>query len=431
METWLQLLLLAIGLLLLFATGIPVAFGFAILNLIAAYILFGSTEALSFLVQAAFSSVSNVALTAVPFFLFMGIVFVRTGMSRVVLKAVETILFGVRSSGSYVAVGAGTLFGALMGASVASTAVLGSTLLTEMRQKGYSKRLSVGPILGAGTLSNLIPPSVGAVLIGGLGGISIGDLLVAGLGPAAVLIVLLCVYIFFTSWRERVPRSEGTRIGLGERVRAVGMLMPLAVPIFAVTGVIYLGIATPTEAAATGCAATLVVALFQRRMTWTIFKATLLETVSITAMIFLIVTSAKAYSQIIAMTGAAREISSLLADATSSPLVGVAVFVCIVLILGCFLDQASVIFIAIPLFITFLNHLKVDPVWFGILFSMAIGTGGITPPFGMNLFVLKGVAPRDISLGDIFRISLPFCMIEIVTISAVLFVPWIATVFIR
>jgi len=429
--TWIEVFVLAGALFALLASGIPVAFAFGILNVVAAYYIFGSVEALSFLVQAAFSSVSNISLTAVPFFLLMGNIFVHTGLSKVVLDAVEVVLSGVKSSGSYVAVGSGALFGALMGASIASTAVLGSTLIKQMRLHGYSKRLTIGPILGAGTLSNLIPPSVGAVLIGGLGGVPIGDLLIAGMGPAALIIALFCVYIAWQSRQETSKPSPEAGPSLRARGRAIGSLLPLVIPVFAVTGVIYLGIATPTEAAATGSAATLFVALAYRRMSWKILKNILLETISISAMILLIVASSKAYSQLLAITGLSREIAAFMADTVPSTTVAVAVFVGVVLLLGCVMDPASVIFVTIPLFVIIIDQLKVDPIWFGVLFSMAIGIGGITPPFGLNLFVLKGVAPRDVSIRDIYRIAIPYVFMEVLALAVIIFVPAIATFLIR
>jgi len=431
MGSSIQILVFAGGLFVLLASGIPVAFAFAVVNIFAAYYLFGSVEALSFVVQAAFSSVSNISLTAVPFFLLMGNIFVRSGLSKIVLDAIEISLFGVRASGSYVAVGAGSLFGALMGASIASTAVLGATLVKELRDRNYSNSLSIGPILGAGTLSNLIPPSLGAVLIGSLAGISIGDLLIAGLGPAALIIVSFCVYIFWQSFRQSYGADNKKRVTLSERGRAIFYLAPLVIPVFSVTGIIYLGIATPTEASATGCAATLLVAIFYRRLSWGVFKAALMDTIFITSMILLIVASSKAYSQILAITGITREINALMTAIAPSPTFAVVIVILVVLILGCVMDQVSVIFVSVPIFVSLVQQFGIDPIWFGVLFSMAIGIGGISPPFGLNLFVLKGVSPPDIGMRDIYWIALPYVFIEMIVLVVVLLVPGVATFLIR
>src|SRR5262245_30053689 len=225
-------LLLAGGLIVALGLNLPVAFAFGVLNLIAAWILFGNIDALSFLIQSAYSSVANIYLSAVPFFILMGTIFVRAGLSNVVLDSISQLTRGVRASGAYVAVFGGIVLGALMGASVASTAVLGSTLSPELRRRGYPKALAIGPIIGSGTLANLIPPSVGAVLIGSLAGISISDLLLAGIGPAMVLSVLLLLYIYWVSRRyPELDDSKGSAT-TKERLRAWARLTPVLLPIF-------------------------------------------------------------------------------------------------------------------------------------------------------------------------------------------------------
>ncbi len=424
-------LLLAFGLVLIMLTGIPVAVAFGLVNLVAAWLIFGSVDALSFLVQASFSSIANINLTAVPFFILMGAIFVRTGLSSIIYDGVARMLSGVRASGSYMAVGNGVVFGALMGASVAATAVLGSTMLNELRSRGYSKALSVGPILGSGTLDNLIPPSIGMVLIGTLAGLSIGDLLIAGLGPAFLIVGLFCAYIFVLARRTHTEGDAGTRETLRGRLMGLLSLAPLLIPIFFVTGVIYLGIATPTEASVTGSAATFAVALAYRRVTWKVLKQVLVETTVTTSMLLLIIASSKAYSQILAMSGITSAVVGLLGGYSLSQAAVVAIIIVMVLVLGCFMDQSSVIFVSIPLFIKVVDAMQIDPIWFGVMFSMAVGIGGITPPFGLNLFVLKGVAPKDISMRDIYVHAMPFVVIEIFAIGVVLFVPAVATFLVK
>lgn len=428
MEWYLAFMLLAGGLVLVLLSNLPVAIAFGIVNVIAAYLLFGSVDALSFVVHAAFSSVANIHLTAIPFFLLMGTIFVRTGLSSVVLDAVERILLGVRGSGCYVAVGSGSLYGALMGASVASTAVMGATMVSDLKRRGYSTPLAVGPILGAGTLSNLIPPSIGAVLIGSLGGISIADLLIGGVGPAALIILMFCIYIFIRTRGLPKPASGGA--ALRARLSGVALLLPMIIPIFFVTGVIYLGVATPTEASATGALATFLVAVAYRRMSWEVFRGSLMDALEISAMILLIVASSKAYSQILAITGISQGFAAFMGEVAPSATLGVIMVLAIVFLLGCFMDQASVVFVGIPLMIGTVQTLGVDPVLFGVLFSMVVGIGGITPPFGLNLFALKAVAPSDVRMGDIYRICLPYILIEMFAVAIVLAFPGIVHVFV-
>lgn len=419
------------GLILALGLNLPVAFAFGVLNLIAAWFLFGSVDALSFLVQSAYSSVANIYLSAIPFFILMGTIFVRAGLSNVVLDAIGKITLGIRASGSYVAVFGGIVLGALMGASVASTAVLGSTLAPELRRRGYPKSLAIGPIIGSGTLANLIPPSLGAVLIGSLAGISISDLLLAGIGPAIVLSILLLCYIYWRARKHPELGNLGETISVQERLRALLTLTPVLFPIFCVTGVIYLDIATPTEASATGALATFIVAFLYKRMDWRTMLGIATDALEFSAMVLFIVVSSKAYSQILAITGISTGFSDFLSSVAPSAYVAILIVLGIALLLGCFMDQTSVIFVAVPLVAGVIAKMGIDPVWFGIMFSIVVGTGGITPPFGLNLFALKGVAPPDITMKDIYIICLPFCVLEVITVLVTMAFPQIATFLIK
>jgi len=419
-------ILLAGGLLFALGLNLPVAFAFGVLNLIAAWFLFGNVDALSFLVQSAYSSVANIYLSAVPFFILMGTIFVRAGLSTVVLDSIAKILHGVRASGAYVAVFGGIVLGSLMGASVASTAVLGSSLTGELRRRGYPKSLAVGPIIGSGTLANLIPPSIGAVLIGSLAGIPISDLLLAGIGPAIVLSVLLLVYIYWVARKYPELDDPGNPVTTRERLRACLTLAPVLFPIFCVTGVIYLNIATPTEASATGALATFIVAYLYRRMDWKTILGIATDALEFSAMILFIIVSSKAYSQILAITGISSGFAEFLTSIAPSAYVAILIVLGITLLLGCFMDQTSVIFVAVPLVAGVISKLGIDPVWFGVMFLIVVGTGGITPPFGLNLFALKAVTPPDITMRDIYRICLAFCALELGTVAITLVFPGIA-----
>ncbi len=419
-------ILLGGGLILALSLNLPVAFAFGVLNLIAAWFLFGNVDALSFLVQSAYSSVANIYLSAVPFFILMGTIFVRAGLSTVVLDSIAKILHGVRASGAYVAVFGGIVLGALMGASVASTAVLGSSLTGELRRRGYPKSLAVGPIIGSGTLAGLIPPSIGAVLIGSMAGIPISDLLLAGIGPAIVLSVLLLLYIYWVARKYPELDDPGNPVTIRERLRACLTLVPVLIPIFCVTGVIYLNIATPTEASATGALSTFIVAYLYRRMDWKTILAIATDALEFSAMILFIIVSSKAYSQILAITGISSGFAEFLTSVAPSAYVAIVIVLGIALLLGCFMDQTSVIFVAVPLMAGAISKLGIDPVWFGVMFLMIVGTGGITPPFGLNLFALKAVTPPDITMRDIYWLCLPFCALELCTVAITLVFPGIA-----
>ena len=423
-------ILLAVGLIVALFTNMPVGFAFGVVNVIAAWFVFGNVDALSFLVQAAYSSVANIYLTAVPFFVLMGTIFVRSNLSNMVLDHISKAVAGLKGSGAYTAVAGGVVLGALMGASVASTAVLGSTLIAELRRRKYSKLLSVGTILGSGTLAVLIPPSLGAVLVGSLAGISISDLLLAGIGPAIVLSTLLIIFITVRIWffEPDIIDPVAADVTFADRMIALAKLTPLLLPIFAVTGVIYFGIATATEASATGALTTLIIAYAYRQFSFKEFIAMIKDAVVFSAMIMFIVVSSKAYSQILAITGISQGLTELLAGTTAGPTVAVALVLGIALVLGCFMDSTSVIFVVTPVLVGVMTQLNIDPVWFGALFVMVVGTGAITPPFGLNLFTVKGVAPPEITMRDIYWISIPPSLIEIATAVIVLLNPGIVKI---
>ena len=414
------------GLIIIMATGIPVAFAFGLMNLAGAFFIFGSLDSLSFLVHSARSSVENIFLSAIPFFVLMGTIFVHSRLSTFVLDQVGTILAGVRGSGAYTTVAGGAILGALMGASVASTTVLGTVMVAELRKRHYTKFLSAGCIVGAGTLAILIPPSMAAVLVGSLAGISIADLLLAGIGPAIVLTVLLVTFVFIRVrfFEPDIIDQKASDVSTRDRMRAFLKLTPLMVPVFSVTGVIYFGVATATEASSVGAVSTLIVAYAYSRFGWRQLQAMILDATVFTAMIFFIVMSSKAYGQIFAILGISQGFMEILSVYTS-PVSGVIAFLAAVLVMGCFMDAVSVIFVSSPIFLGALSILGVDPIWFGAMFIMAVGTGAITPPFGLNLFALKSVAPPDFSMADIYKIAIPIALLEIVALIIVLNNPFI------
>lgn len=413
------------GLILIMFSGIPVAFAFGIMNLLGAYYIFGNLESMSFLVHSAVSSVQNINLTAIPFFVLMGTIFVRSGLSKFVLDRVGIILAGVQGAGAYATVFGGVILGALMGASIASTTVLATVMLTELRKCNYSKLLSVGCIIGAGTLSILIPPSMPAVLLGSLAGVSIPDLLVAGIGPAIVLTILLMLFVFVRVkfFENNLIERPAEEVSVNDRFRAASGLAPLLFPVFSVTGATYFGIATSTEASALGVLSTLIIAYSYTKFGWRQFQLMVMDATIFSAMIFFIVMSSKAYGQIFAILGISQGFVNILSTFNSSPMIGILIFLALVTLMGCFMDAVSVIFVAIPLYLGAINALNLDPIWFGTMFILVVGTGAIHPPFGLNLFAVKSVAPPEISMMDMYKTGIVMTLIEFTATGIILFQP--------
>lgn len=421
------------GLILIMFSGMPVAFAFGIMTLAGSFYIFGSLDSMSFLVHSAVSSVQNINLTAIPFFVLMGTIFVRSGLSTFVLDRVGVVLAGIRGSCAYATVFGGVILGALMGASIASTTVLATVMLAELRRRNYSKLLSIGCIIGAGTLSILIPPSLPAVLLGSVAGISIPDLLIAGIGPAIVLTALLLIFIYLrvTFFEQHIVEHTSAEVTGHDRIRAALYLTPLLLPVISVTGAVYFGIATSTEASALGVVSTLIIAYAYSRFGWRQFQSMIMDATIFSAMIFFIVMSSKAYGQIFAILGISQGFIDILATFNSSPTIGILVFLALVTLMGCFIDAVSVIFIAIPLYLGAITALNLDPIWFGTMFIMVVGTGAITPPFGLNLFAVKSVAPPEFSMLDMYKVGIAIALLEFLALAILLFEPKIINYFVR
>ncbi len=427
---WSLLLLLFFVLLaVVLASGMPVAFGFLTLNILGLYFFMGGEVALSLLATSAFSSVGQFALIPIPLFILMGELLMRTGLANMTVDAADVWIGRLPGRLAVSAVGGGTLFGALSGASMASVAMLGSTLVPEMTKREYRSEFSVGSILAGGGLAVLIPPSALGVLLGALAKVSIAKLLLAGLLPGLVLAALYFAY--FTLRAKLQPHLAPPYIAppmtLAEKLWSLLRVAPLFSLIIVVTGFIFMGIATPSEAAAMGVVATLAIAACYRRLTWDAVKAALMSTTTTTSMMLLVIVGSAGFSQILAATGSTSSLVDAVAELDLSPVAMVIIMQLMVLILGCFIDTISIMMVSIPVFMPLVLALGLDPIWFSILILVQLELAGITPPFGVLLFVMKGVQPR-LSMGEIYRAAVPIVGIQLVLIALLMIFPGIVTI---
>lgn len=428
MEWWAYLAVILGLLTVLFLSGLPIAFSFALFNLIGILLWMGGSENFSLLAVSAFASVVSFPLIALPLFILMGELLFQSGVVAIVLDSVGKWLVGLRGNLSLVAVTAGTLFGTMSGSAVSGVAVLGSTLAPEMRKRGYSKELALGPILGSGCLAMIIPPSVLAVLLGSLGQIPVGDLLIAGVIPGVLLALCYAVYIVV---RVRMnpalaPVVDERRYSAGEKLRALGRMAPILVITLLIWGVLLLGIATPSEAAAIGVFGSLLVMALYRRLTWRAVVRSLLDTVKISGMILLIIVGAAAFTQILAFTGTTSKIVSFASQSGFAPMLVLVGMMLTMIVLGSFLDELALLMISIPIYMPVATALQFDPVWFGLLMLLTLEIATISPPYGLALFVLKGVVP-DASMGDVWKASIPYMAISTAVLALIIAVPAIAT----
>ena len=431
MEWWLVISLLFGGMVFLLLTNLPIAFAFLVVNMVAAYFFLGGIAGLIGVVTGTFTSITTFTLLPVPFFILMGELIFHSGLGLNAVNVLDKWLGNLRGRLSLLAIIMGVIIGALSGSTIATCALLGTILLPQMLEKGYSKNMSLGPLMGVGTVDALIPPNALTVVLASLANIDVGQLLMAGI-PAGMMMSAL-YFIYIVLWLrikpEEAPMYVVPKVPLQEKVKVtLRDLIPLGFIIFMVIGLIFLGIATPTEAAATGTLGAFILALLYRRLTWEIMKKSVMSTVKVTVMIFMIIIVSSTYGEILAFTGAAAGMTSFITNLSIPPTVILIGMLVVVLIMGCFMETVAIMMITIPIYMPVVNAFGFDKIWFGVMMLIALETGLITPPFGVTLFVMKGVAPPEITMADIWKAVTPYVIIDILCIALVLTMPILATV---
>jgi tripartite ATP-independent transporter DctM subunit len=424
MDWQLIFLLIFGGLLICMASGMPLALAFLLVNVVGGYLLLGGLSGLDQLVLSMFTSVNNFDLLPLPLFILMGELLFHSGLGPVLIDVLDKFLGRLPGRLALLSVASGVLLSVLTGVSMASVAMLGNTLLPEMEKRGYERKLSMGAIMGSGGLAVMIPPSGLAVLIGAVGQISIGKLLVAMIVPGLIMGAFYWIYILGKCLIQPsiAPIYEASAASFRENLlNLIRYLVPVGLIIFLVTGVIILGIATPTEAAATGTVGAFALVAIYGRLNWAVIKNSVSGTLDVVGMIFLIICGAKAFSSLLSFTSITEGLGGGLT--TLTPILTIIIMQVIVLVMGCFLDPASIMMITLPIFMPVISELGYNPVWFGILFLLNIEMGLLTPPFGLNLFVMRAVAPSDTTTKDIYLSSVPFLLIDAVVMVLIMFFP--------
>jgi tripartite ATP-independent transporter DctM subunit len=426
---WIHLLVFFFSLLILMMlSGMPVAVGFLTLNIVGLYFFLGGESAMSLLAMNAFSSVGKFALIPIPLFILMGDLLMRTGMAGKMVEAVDLWVGRIPGRLSLSSVGGGTLFGALSGASMASVAMLGSTLVPEMTKRGYKPSMSVSSILAGGGLAVLIPPSALGVLLGAVAKVSIAQLLLGGILPGLILAIMYVAYfgIRATLQPDLAPPYLAPSVTINEKLRSILVVLPMLSLIMVVTGFIFLGIATPSESAAMGVVATLVLAACYRSLTWRALKASLMSTMTTTSMMLLVIVGSSGFSQLLAATGSTSGLASIVRNLEITPIMMVIIMLLIVLFLGCFIDTISIMLVTIPIFMPIVLEMGIHPIWFSHLVLIQLELAGITPPFGVLLFVMKGVQ-QHLKISEIYFAALPIVVIQILLVFLLMTFPEIVT----
>jgi len=414
---------------LLMFLGLPVAFSFLVINLVGAVVYLGGEAGLVQFSRNSVQSVTSFALTPIPLFILMGEVLFHTGLAVKVIDGIERLIRRVPGRLAVVAVVAGTVFSAISGSTIATTAMLGSLMLPVMLARGYHPTLSAGPIMAIGAVDMLIPPSALTVLLGSLSGISISKLLIGGIFPGLILSVIFVGYIIL---RVRLnpalaPNTPFQEYSGWQRLRPfLQYVLPLVSIFGIVVGAMIAGWATPTECAALGAFATIVLALLYRALTPANLVAALQGTAAISGMILFIIVGATTFSQILSFSGASNGLAQMITQLGLSPLAIIAGMMLLLVFLGIFVEQVSMMMITLPIFMPIVQQMGVDLVWFGVLFLICMQLGLLMPPHGLLLMTMKGVAPPEVTMLHIFHAVAPFLVISLAVLALVFFVPSVA-----
>ena len=428
MEWWLMLLLIVGLFLLLLGIGLPVFLAFTVIDVLGIYFLWGGAAGLSQLIHSIFSSVSSFVLLPVPLFVLMGELLFHSGTFVRALDNLDKWMGRIPGRLCLLSVGGATLFSTLSGSSMGTSAMLGSLLLPEMEKRGYHKTISIGSCM-SGALAMIIPPSALAVIVGSLAEVSIGKLLIAGLVPGIFIAVLYLLYIVLRCRLQPsvAPEYSPETVAFSEKLWGfVKYVLPFGTIVFVVTGLIFAGLATPTESAGMGVVTTAGVIACYRGLSFDVVKKAVNATLRITVMMFMILTGSMAFSQILAFTGASRGLVEWVVGFDFSHLLVVIVMQALIVVLGTFMEAVSIMMITFPIFMPIIEALGFDPIWFGLLVLINMEIGMKTPPFGLCLFVMKGVVPEGTTMMDIYRSVVPFITIDMVAMLAIMFYPPIA-----
>jgi tripartite ATP-independent transporter DctM subunit len=424
-----SLLLLGGSTVLLFI-GLPVAFSFMAINIVGAILFLGGDAGLSQMLRNSAAAVINFSLTPIPLFVLMGEVLFHTGLALKVIDGIERLVRQVPGRLAVVAVVAGTVFSAISGSTIATTAMLGSLMLPVMLARGYNPVLATGPIMAIGAVDMLIPPSALTVLLGSLSGISISKLLIGGVVPGLILSVAFVGYIIVraTANPALAPATEvEEKSGWARYELLVCYVLPLVSIFVVVIGAMSGGIATPTESAALGALATMALAAAYRSLSFDALLKALRGTVGISAMILFIILGATTFSQILSFSGATEGIVSNILGAGLTPFAILAGMMLLLIFLGIFVDQVSMMLITLPVFMPIVQRLDIDLIWFGVLYLICMQLGLLLPPHGLLLMTMKGVAPKEVTMAHIFRAVVPYVAMSLVLLIVIIMIPAIAT----
>ncbi len=444
---WYWVLFIIFGsLAILMASGIPVAFAFMTVNIVGVFILWEGATGLSLLANATWGFVASFVFLPIPMFILLGELLFQSGMAMNALDVIDKWLGRLRGRLALIAVAASALLSTMTGSSISTCAMLGETLVPEMEKRGYKRQIAIGSVMGAGGIAMLIPPSGLAVLWAAIAEAPVGQVLIGGAIPGFILAIFYATYIIGRCYLQpsMAPAYDVTPTPMRRKLGDTGKyVLPLGFIIFMVTGLIFFGWTTPEESAALGVLAGLILAIAYRRLNRKLLPESLMATLRLTTMVFIIISGSAGFGMILAYTGATREMVSAMAGLTLPPVTFVIVMMVVLLFLGMFMSAMPMMMITLPIFVpiinaydfVIINGIDFSLVWFGILFLLNIEMGMSTPPFGYLLFVMKGVAPPGTSMWDVVKAGIPFLICDALVMALIIAFPilavWLPSIMIR
>ena len=412
-------------LIILLLVGLPIGFALLLSAIIGCTMIVGFDATISYLGIHAFNSIGRFLLTPVPLFILMGEILAVSGIGGVMFDAALKWFGRFRGGLSIASIIACAIFASMCGLSMAGAATIGIVAIPEMLRRGYDKGLATGSVTCAGTLGILIPPSLPFIMYGMIAEESVGQLFIAGILPGVMLTVLFSTYVFLRAWRQPHLAPGVSGITWKERIVSLKGLWAAIILILAVLGSIYGGVATPTEAAGIGAFGALVIAIVRRSINLKSMVEAAWRALTVVGFVMFLVVGAMFFSRYLTMTGMTQSLTIWMASLPVLPWVILGGMCVILIFLGCFLDSTAIILITTPLFLPIVTGFGFSPIWYGVILVMNIEIAFVTPPVGMNLYVVSNIA-RDVPITTILRGSLPFLLLAVLGIALVIAFPELA-----
>lgn len=429
MEPWMVSVITALALVAILMTGMPVAFALTGVSAILLLIFLGPA-ALFMVVASAMKQLGAEVFIAIPLYVMMAAILQSSGIAEALYRTMHVWMGPVRGGLVIGTLWICAIIDALSGIGATATTTMGVIALPEMMKRGYNKDIVLGAISSGGSLGPLIPPSVLMIIVGGYAQLSVAKMFAGGLFPGLFVTAAWALYVFIRctirpDFGAPLPKEE--RGSLWEKLKLTRhVILPLTLAAF-IMGSIYTGICTPTEAAGIGVLGAIVTSLIHRQFSWSGLVEALQLTLRVSCMILWLVIGGGCYSALVTVTGTSQMVSDILAGLPLGTEGILWVMLGLVIVLGCFIDPVAITMICVPVFLPILKNLGVDVFWFMLMFTTSVVIGYITPPFGLNLFYLKGVAPDNVTIADIYRSALPYALIFIACLVFFFYFPPIMT----